>query len=57
MLAALGYMAAESDCLIGSRRGWDCLGAALAIIVAGLGLLPPDGGLLWRWWSRRSSAP
>jgi hypothetical protein len=56
MLVALGFMLADWQCLAGMRRGWDCLGAALAIIVAGLCLLPPFGGLLLRWWHRRSVA-
>jgi hypothetical protein len=54
MIAALGYMASEWECLAGTRRGWNCLGAALALIVAGLCLIPPMGGLLWRWWHRRA---
>jgi hypothetical protein len=54
MLAALGFMVVDWECMAGTRRGWNCLGAALAIVVAGLCLLPPVGGLLWRWWKRRS---
>jgi hypothetical protein len=53
MLAALVFMAVDLDCLVGARRGWDCLAAAMAILVAGLCLVPPVGGLLWRWWKRR----
>jgi hypothetical protein len=53
MLAALVFMAVDLDCLVGARRGWDCLAAAMAILVAGLCLMPPVGGLLWRWWKRR----
>lgn len=53
MLLALGFMIVDSDCLVGNRRGWDCLGAAVAILVAGVCLLPPFGGWLWRWWKRR----
>ena len=56
MLAALGFMAVDWDCVAGSRRGWDCLAAAMAIVAAGLCLLPPVGGLLWRWWKRRLGA-
>jgi len=54
-LAAFGFMAADWKCVVGIRGGWNCLGAAIAIIVAGLCLLPPIGGLLWRWWKRGSS--
>lgn len=53
MLAALAFMAVDWECVAGTRRGWDCLAAAMAILVAGLCLLPPLGGLLWRWWKRR----
>jgi hypothetical protein len=54
MILALGYMATEWECLAGTRRGWNCLGAALAIMVAGVCLVPPFGGLLVRWIHRRS---
>jgi len=53
MLAALGFMAVDWECVAGLRRGWNCLAAAMAILVSGLCLLPPIGGLLWRWWKRR----
>lgn len=53
MMAALGFMAADWECVVGARTGWNCLVAAMAIFVAGLCLLPPFGGLLWRWWKRR----
>ena len=52
MLAALGFMAVDSACLLGQKRGWDCLGAALAVVVAAICLVPPFGGWLWRWWKR-----
>jgi len=58
MLAALGFMAADWACVVGIQRGWGCFVAALAIMVAGLCLLPPFGGLLWRgfkrWRARRA---
>jgi hypothetical protein len=53
MLVALGFMAVDADCIVGNKRGWDCIGAAIAILVAGVCLLPPFGGWLWRWWKRR----
>ena len=53
MLAAIGFMAFDWDCLVGRQRGWGCLVAAMAILVAGACLLPPFGGWLWRWWKRR----
>lgn len=53
MLVALGFMAADWECVAGVRRGWNCLAAAMAILTAGLCLLPPFGGLSWRWWKRR----
>ena len=55
MLVALGFIAIDSGCLVGSKRGWDCLAAALAILVAGVCLVPPFGGWLWRWWKRRGA--
>jgi len=54
MLAALGFIVVDADCVLGNKRGWDCLGAAIAVIVAGVCLAPPFGGWLWRWWSRRA---
>lgn len=56
MLSALGFMAVDWECVVGGRRGWDCLAAAMAIFVTGLCLLPPFGGLVWRWWKRRRAA-
>jgi len=53
MLVALGFIAVDADCVLGNKRGWDCLGAAIAIIVAGACLVPPFGGWLWRWWKQR----
>ena len=56
MLAALGFMAVDYECVVGRRGGWNCLGVAIAILVAGICLLPPFGGWLWRWWKRRRPA-
>ncbi len=56
MLAALGFMVADWECVLGLRRGWNCLAAAMAILAAGLCLLPPVGGLLWRGWKRWRAA-
>jgi hypothetical protein len=55
MLLALGYLAVDHECLTGGRRGLNCLGMAMAILVAGACLLPPFGGWLWRAWKRRSA--
>lgn len=52
MLAALGFMAVEWECVLGTRRGWNCIGVVIFMMVAGLCLLPPIGGLLWRLWKR-----
>ena len=52
-IASLGFMAADWECVAGTRRGFNCLVAAMAIVAAGLCLLPPVGGLLWRWWKLR----
>jgi hypothetical protein len=57
MLVALGFMAVDANCVVGNKRGWDCIGAAIAILVAGVCLVPPFGGWLWRWWKRRRPAP
>ena len=57
MLAALGFMAVDYECVVGRRGGWNCLGVAIAILVAGVCLVPPFGGWLWRWWKRRRPAP
>lgn len=57
MLLALGYIAFDYECTVGTRRGWNCLLAAIAIVMAGLCLLPPAVGLLWRWWKHRKAPP
>ena len=57
MLLALGFMAVDADCIVGNKRGWNCIGAAIALLVAGVCLVPPFGGWLWRWWKRRRPAP
>lgn len=57
MLLALGYIAFDYECTVGIRRGWNCLLAAIAIMVVGLCLLPPAIGLLWRWWKHRKAPP
>ena len=28
MLVALGFMAVDAECVVGNKRGWDCIGAA-----------------------------
>ena len=55
MLLALGFIVVDADCVIGNKRGWDCVGAAIGIIVAGVCLVPPFGGWLCRWWRRRAA--
>ena len=55
-LAALVFLALDWECVVGRQRGW-CLVAAMAIIAAGLCLLPPLGGLLWRSWKRHRARP
>jgi len=51
-LAALAFMAFDWKCVLGVQRGWNCLGAAMAIVATALCFLPPVGGLLWRAWKR-----
>jgi hypothetical protein len=55
MLLALGFLIVDIDCVVGNRKGWDCLAVAVAILVAGVCLLPPFGGWLWRSWKRRTT--
>jgi hypothetical protein len=58
MLVALGdMMFIDFGCLMGSKKGWDCLGFAIAVVVAGVCLVPPFGGWLWRAWRRRRPEP
>lgn len=57
MLLTLGYMVFDYECVVGIKTGWNCLLAALAIMAAGLCLLPPVFGLLWRRWKRRRAPP
>ena len=54
---SLGFLIVDADCVVGNRKGWDCLGAAVAILVGGVCLLPPFGGWLWRSWKRRVLRP
>lgn len=53
MLAALGFLAGDWQCVVGLRGGLNCLAAAIALVAAGFCLLPPAGGLLWRWRKRQ----
>jgi hypothetical protein len=53
-LLAAGVTLHDIECIVGRKRGWDCLGAAIGIVVAGGALVTPLGGLLWRWFRRRS---
>lgn len=54
MLAALYFFGLDWQCVVGSQRGWGCFVGVLAVLVAVACLLPPFGGLLWRWWKRRA---
>jgi cell division protein FtsX len=53
LIASFGFMVVDWECVAGTRRGLNCLPVAMAMVTAGLCLLPPVGGLLWRWWKRR----
>ncbi len=57
LLISLVVMALDWDCVLGLRRGWNCIAAAMAIAAASLCLLPPLGGLLWRRWKRYRARP
>lgn len=50
-LAAIGFTVVHAGCFVGS--GTDCLIAGFAMWVAIACVLPPLGGLAWRWWIRR----
>lgn len=52
LLGSLVVMALDWECVVGVRRGWNCIAAAMAIAAASLCFLPPLGGLLWRSWKR-----
>ena len=49
-LAAIGFTALHAGCFAGF--GTDCLIAGVALWVAIFCVLPPLGGLVWRWRSR-----
>ena len=53
-LLSAGMVLYDIQCITGGRRGWECLGAALAIVIGGGALPTPLGGLAWRWFRRRS---
>ena len=55
-LPAAAFSADQYECLLGQKTGWNCMFSDLGPLVAGICLLPPVGGLLWRWWKRRSAA-
>mgnify|MGYP003599615353 CR=1 FL=1 len=57
LMISLVVMALDWDCGVRLRRGWNCIAAAMAIAAAGLCLLPPFGGLLWRHWKRYRARP
>jgi hypothetical protein len=52
-LAAVAFSADQYECLLGRKTGWNCMFSDLGPLVAGMCVLPPLGGLLWRWWKRR----
>lgn len=54
-LAAVAFSADQYECLLGRKTGWNCMFSDLGPLVAGMCLLPPVGGLLWRWWKRRGA--
>jgi hypothetical protein len=55
---AAAFSVDQYECLIGQKTGWNCMFSDLGPLVSGMCLLPPVGGLLWRWWTRRgASAP
>lgn len=51
MLTAIGFVATHAGCFAG--YGSDCLIVGFALWAAIACLLPPLGGLAWRWRSRR----
>ena len=51
-LAAVAFSVDQYECLIGRKTGWNCMFSDLGPMVAGMCLLPPIGGLLWRAWKR-----
>jgi len=51
-LAAVAFSVDQYECLLGRKTGWDCMFSDLGPMVAGMCLLPPIGGLLWRGWKR-----
>ena len=57
LLASLAVMAFDWECVAGLRRGWNCIGTAIAIAAAGLCLVPPVGGVAWRAWKRYRARP
>jgi len=54
VLLAAGMLLYDIECFTGGKRGWDCFGAAIALVVGGAALPTPLGGLLWRGWKRRA---
>jgi len=53
LLVALGFSIEEYECLLGKRRGWDCMFSDIGPLVVGVCLLPPLLGLGLRWlWGR-----
>ena len=55
-LPAVAFSANQFECLIGRQSGWNCLFSEVGPLVAGMCLLPPLFGLLWRRWKRRSAS-
>ncbi|TAJ96559.1 MAG: hypothetical protein EPO10_12915 [Reyranella sp.] len=57
LLVSLVFMALDWECVVGLRRGWNCIAAAMAIVAASLCFLPPLGGVAWRGWKRHRARP
>ncbi|MBV8191552.1 MAG: hypothetical protein JOY64_28760 [Alphaproteobacteria bacterium] len=55
MIAAALFTVDQWDCVVGTKRGWDCLLAGFGPLAMEACLPSPLVGLAARWWVRRRS--
>ncbi len=52
-LGSAFFVYQDFDCLLGTKKGWDCIIPAIGPMIMGLCLVPPMIGLVVRWLPRR----
>lgn len=55
VIAGLIYILSQQDCLLGQRRGWSCMGLALAVMAMPLTLIAPAVAVIVHVIARRQT--